>query len=267
LNSIEKYIAEYKQLNLDKVVDYSKFNRYAITAHSTQIEGSTLTLEETSLLIDEGITPKGKPLEHSLMVTDHHKALTLAIKLGKDSIVITQKIISELNAQLMASTGQIYRTVFGDIDASKGKLRKGQVFVQNRYFPNFEKVPVLLEQYCETVNDSMSKDLTIKEQLELSFSAHFNLVSIHPYYDGNGRTSRLLMNMIQSKYDLPLGIVYKEDKLQYFQALEDSREVDSIEPFHKFMEDQYMKFLLQEIDRYKEQVVKKDKGRGTTLLF
>ena len=223
MKSIERYIADYKLLELDKVVDYGKFSRYALTAHSTQIEGSTLTLEETSLLIDEGITPKGKPLVHTLMVTDHHKALELVIKISKDSISFTPKLISDLNAQLMDNTGQIYRTVFGDIDASKGQLRKGQVFVQDRYFPNFEKVPNLLDQFCQSINDKMSQELTLNEQLDLSFIAHFNLVSIHPYYDGNGRTSRLLMNLIQSKYDLPLGIVHMEDKLEYFQSLEESR--------------------------------------------
>ena len=66
-SKLEDVIAEFRELSLHTVVDYDKFNQYAITAHSTQIEGSILTLEETSLLIDEGITPKGKPLDHSLM--------------------------------------------------------------------------------------------------------------------------------------------------------------------------------------------------------
>jgi Fic family protein len=68
-------INQYQQLNLSQTIDYDKFNQYAIVHHSTTIEGSTLTEVETRLLKEEGITPKGKPLLHSLMVQDHYNAL------------------------------------------------------------------------------------------------------------------------------------------------------------------------------------------------
>ena len=71
MNDIEKILTEYRSLNLENIIDFTKFNEYAVTHHSTVIEGSTLTENETRLLLDEGITPKGKPLEHSLMVKNH----------------------------------------------------------------------------------------------------------------------------------------------------------------------------------------------------
>jgi len=267
MKSVEKYIVEYRSLNLDAVVDYNKFNEYAITAHSTQIEGSTLTEEETSLLIDEGITPKGKPLEHSLMVTDHHKALKLVLKLAAEDNSIEPETISVINAQVMASTGKTYNTALGTIDSSKGELRKGQVYVSKRYFPNYQKVPQLLDELCETINEKIKIVGSTIEKLHLSYSAHFNLVSIHPHYDGNGRTSRLLMNLLQSRFNLPLGIVHKEDKLEYYDALEKSRKEDSIEPFNEFMESQYKKQLRNEIEKYREQIEKKDKGMGMSFLY
>jgi Fic family protein len=267
METVDTYLKEYRSLNLNDVVDYNKFNEYTITAHSTQIEGSTLTEEETSLLIDEGITPKGKPLDHSLMVTDNHKALKLVLNLAAEHVDLSTEIIKRINAQVMASTGNTYNTALGNVDASKGELRKGQVYVSKRYFPSYEKVPQLLDELCETINQRSKRVSSDIEKLHLSFSAHFNLVSIHPHYDGNGRTSRLLMNLLQRKFNLPLGIVHREDKLEYFDALEKSREKDSIKPFNEFMESQYKKQLRNEIEKYKNQIIKKDKGMGMNFLY
>lgn len=267
MKSVESYIREYKELELQKVLDYNKFNQFAITAHSTQIEGSTLTVEETSLLIDEGITPKGKPLEHSLMVKDHHQALQLAIKMGENKKLISIKTICDLNAAVMQNTGQEYNTVLGNVDAKKGELRKGAVFVQKRYFPAHNKIPNLLERLCKQFNERITKISNIREHIDLAYSAHFNLVSIHPHYDGNGRTSRLLMNQIQTHFGLPLSCVYKEDKQEYFEALEKSRESESIDSFREFMDAQYIKYLDTEIERFKIQNESKNNKKGMPFLF
>lgn len=263
MKPIESCIDEYKSLKLHNVVDFDKFMEYAITAHSTQIEGSTLTIEEAGLLIDEGITPKGKPLEHSLMVKDHHLALKTAIKFGADKTNLSKKVICDLYGAVMKSTGQVYNTIFGEVDSTKGELRKGAVLVQRRYFPDYKKVPLMLDTLCKQLNEKMKQVLSRREQIDLSYSAHFNLVSIHPHYDGNGRTSRLLMNMIQSRYELPLSVVYMEDKLEYFNALENSRREESLVPFKDFMDKQYLKYLSNEIERYKSQ----NRGKGMTFLF
>ena len=73
-------LEKFQSLNLSDNIDFDKFNQYAITHHSTTIEGSILTEIETRLLLDEGITPAGKPLLHSLMVQDHYKALLYVIE-------------------------------------------------------------------------------------------------------------------------------------------------------------------------------------------
>jgi len=102
--------------------------------------------------------------------------------------------------------------------------------------------------------------------LELSFDAHFDLVSIHPFYDGNGRTSRLLMNYIQLHYNLPMSVVFKEDKADYITALEETRNNEDLKAFRDFMTDQYIKFLNQEMQNYKI-VNKKNNGNGFSMIF
>jgi Fic family protein len=88
---------------------------------------------------------------------------------------------------------------------------------------------------------------------------HFDLVTIHPFYDGNGRTSRLLMNYLQLYFNLPLSIVFKEDKAAYFEALQQTRKEADITIFREFMYTQYLKYLQQGIDKF-EQAGKSGKG-------
>ena len=248
--NLEQIIAEYQSLRLDDVLDHKKFSEYALTHHSTTIEGSTLTEAETSLLLDEGITPKGKPLEHSLMVKDHDEALKFVLFSASTRQPVTIPFIQAINAKVLKSTGKTYNTPLGTVDAAKGEFRKGNVTAGGYYFPNYDKVERLTTQLVQHLQSEMAKDLSITEKIELSHAAHFDLVSIHPFYDGNGRTSRLLMNYIQAFYQLPLGIVHKEDRAEYFEALTEARKKEDINIFQEFMKSQYKKLLQKEIDEF-----------------
>ncbi len=259
-------LKEFKALNLSQNIDYDKFSRHSITHHSTSIEGSTLTEIETNLLLDEGLTPKGKPIEHSLMTIDHENALLFMIDKAKQKTKINSEFIQEINVKVMAKTGSLYNTVFGEINASKGAFRKGNVVARNRYFPNFDKVEALTKKLTDTIASKIDSGTDILKQLELSFDAHFDLVSIHPFYDGNGRTSRLLMNYIQLYYNLPMCVVFKEDKADYIQALEETRNNEDLKPFRDFMTNQYIKFLNREIQNYRS-LNKKNNGTGFSMIF
>ena len=261
-----KLISKYNDLGIANVIDHERFNLIAIDHHSTRIEGSTLTEIETQVLINEGRTPKGKPLGESLMVTDHHAALLFTIDNAKAKKNLTVTLLQQINALVMKSTGKIYNTMLGTIDSSTGAFRKGNVTAGVSYFPNFDKVEQLTKALIRKLNEAMSGHLTVDEQLKLSFDAHFNLVSIHPYYDGNGRTSRLLMNYIQAYYSLPLAIVQSENKAAYIQALVDTRQREDIQVFRDFMAGEYAYLLNKEIDAF-EQMKKPSKGPGFTFLF
>ena len=265
--NIISLLEKFKKLELSKNIDFDKFNQYAITHHSSTIEGSTLTEIETRLLLDEGITPKGKPLLHSLMVQDHYSALLFIINAEKDNKPITTDFIQQINSVVMKQTGNIYNTVFGEVDSSKGMFRKGNVSAGNTYFVSYDKVETLVKKLCEKINERMP-DKSIIQQLNTSIDAHFDLVTIHPFYDGNGRTSRLLMNYLQLHASLPMAIVFKEDKVEYFEALEQTRQQEDINIFRKFMYSQYAKYLQQEIAKY-EKLQRPDgnKGKGYSLIF
>ena len=196
MDGILSVIAEYRSLNLHGIIDYDKFNEFAIVHHSSAIEGSTLTENETRLLLDEGITPKGKPLEHSLMVRDHYAALQFVLLRAKQTESITPAFIQQINARVMKSTGAVYNTALGEVDATRGEFKKGNVSAGGSYFVGYDKVVAYTTKLASSLNEKIKTVSKEQGKIEISFAAHFDLESIHPFYDGNGRTSRLLMNYI-----------------------------------------------------------------------
>jgi len=144
-------LQKFQSLNLSAIIDFDKFNGYAITHHSTTIEGSTLTENETRLLLDDGITPAGKPLLHSLMVQDHYSALLFIKQKAKEKTPVTPEFIKAVNAAVLKQTGSVYQTVFGELDAAKGVYRKGNVSAGNSYFVGYQKVAELVNKLCDGI--------------------------------------------------------------------------------------------------------------------
>jgi len=263
---IEDIIKEYRDLGITETIDHDKFNAISIVHHSTVLEGSTLTEIETSVLINDNLTPKGKPLEHSLMVKDHFNALKFVIEQADKKTTLSVALIQQMAGLILKHTGSVYQTIFGTVDARKGQFRKGNVSAGGTYFPSYDKVEKLTNELVKNTNEKMSGNLSLEEKLNLSFDAHFNLVSIHPFYDGNGRTSRLLMNYIQHWYAIPLSIVRSESKQNYIKALIETTNKKDLTIFRNFMKSEYILLLEKEIKKYKD-IIKPKKGRGFSLMF
>jgi Fic family protein len=236
------------QMRLAEVVDHALFNRIAIVHHGSAIEGSTLSMEETQVLLTDGTTAKGKPMEHHLMVTDHFKALSLVMAEAAQQTEITPAFLQGINAAVNSNTGKVRQTMLGTCDDTKGDFRLGNVTAGNTYFVNYDKVVPMINDLCTKLQARMAEATGIEAQYRLSFEAHYYLVSIHPWFDGNGRTSRLLMNFIQACFGLPLTLVFAEDKAEYIAALTASREADSTDIFCTFMAQQAVKYLSQQVD-------------------
>lgn len=251
---IQRLLERHKELGISDQIDYEKFYLYSIITLSTAIEGSTVTEVEAQLLFDEGITAKGKPLIEQLMNLD----LKVAYDYGRTWIKrhedITVESLVTLAARVMARTGGEYNSLGGSFDASKGELRKLNVTAGagGRSYMNWKKVPVKLKAFCDELNKRRKAvDKCDKAAVyELSFWAHYELVTIHPWADGNGRTSRLLMNLLQMEYDVLPTKVFKEDKAEYIQALIDTREAEDTNIFINCMAKQHCEHLQQDINQF-----------------
>lgn len=251
---IQRLLERHKELGISDQIDYEKFYLYSIITHSTAIEGSTITEVEAQLLFDEGITAKGKPLIEQLMNLDLKAAYDYGHTWIKRHEDITVESLVTLAARVMARTGGEYNSLGGSFDASKGELRKLNVTAGagGRSYMNWKKVPVKLKAFCDELNKRRKAvDKCDKAAVyELSFWAHYELVTIHPWADGNGRTSRLLMNLLQMEYDVLPTKVFKEDKAEYIQALIDTREAEDTNIFINCMAKLHCEHLQQDIDQF-----------------
>lgn len=253
--SIDKLIAlieQYKSLGIDSQIDYEKFYLYSIITHSTAIEGSTVTEIENQLLFDEGISAKGKTIMEQMMNIDLKKAYEESIRLAKTHSEITIDVLKSLSRLVMQNTGSVYKSPLGDFSSANGDLRLVNVTAGagGKSYMSFQKVPAKLEEFCEWLNTRRAQKMSMAERYNLSFEAHYRLVTIHPWADGNGRMARLLMNHIQFESGLIPTKVLKEDKGDYINALIATRENEDTTYFLEFMAGEMIKTLSTDIDTF-----------------
>ena len=251
-NQLLALIERYKQLGIDSQIDYNKFYLYSIITHSTAIEGSTVTEIENQLLFDEGITAKGKPLMEQMMNLDLKRAYEESIRLAKNHTDITIDTLKALSHLVMQNTGSTYKTALGDFSSANGDLRMVNVTagVGGRSYLSYQKVPAKLQEFCGWLNAQRELPMSPTERYDLSFEAHYRLVTIHPWVDGNGRMARLVMNHIQFESGLIPAKVLKEDKGDYINALIATREADDMSVFLDFMTGEMLKTLSSDIDAF-----------------
>lgn len=180
-----------------------------MTYNSNAIEGNSLTLKETFLVVSEGITIKGKPLKDHLEAKNHTEALSYLY----DLVDKNQKhTISE------QSIRSLHQIVVQDTDKEwAGRYQNSNVLITGTDHrpPEATAVPKLMQELLEWIR----KEQTSLPDVELAALFHHKLVHIHPFFDGNGRTARLAMNIFLLQAGFPLVIVLKNDRAKYYRAL------------------------------------------------
>ena len=254
MSELLKVLSEYDSLGIKEQLDYDKFYLYSIITHSTAIEGSTVTEIENQLLFDEGISPS-KTLAEQFMNLDLKAAYEKAFELADKHTQITTELLCSLSAILMKNTGSEYNTIAGSFSSAKGELRLLNVSAGRggKSYMAWQKVESKLAEFCSWLNEkrnTISKN-DIEAVYALSFEAHYRLVYIHPWSDGNGRMSRLLMNMIQKEFGVLPSVVKKEKRAEYIKSLAESQENDNFQLFLDFMLNHHIDNILEQISEYK----------------
>lgn len=191
-----------------------------LTFTSNAIEGNTLTLRETAEVIEHGITVGGKSLREHLEALDHYEALLWMRELASESAPIGEAVICELHRRIVARS----RPDIAGIYATLPRRVAGSPAI----FPNPMKIPDLMAKLGGWLE---AADLTPAA----AFEAHFRLTAIHPFTDGNGRTARLLMNLVLLRAGYPPVAVRPEDRSTYLAALETGSVSDDLRPYRDFM--------------------------------
>lgn len=204
----ENYNKESK--SLPKSSREKRIENFAVkfTYDTQRIEGSTLTLHETADLLERGTTPKNKSLRDVKETEAHRDLFDKIIGLDKD---LSLQMILDWHYELFKSTKP-------DI---AGKIRKHQVYIARSKFvpPSPVELQPMLVEFFEWYKRNKDK----LNPVELAALVHLKFVTIHPFPDGNGRISRLMMNFVLNKKGYPmLNILYK-DRNSYYNSLERSQ--------------------------------------------
>lgn len=229
LTDKKKHLDEYRPLPDTLVRNLEDWFRIELTYTSNAIEGNTLTRRETVLVVEKGLTVGGKLLTEHLEATNHAQALDWIItQIKRKPINLTAKDVLHIHNVILK----------GIDDDNAGHYRSVPVRISGTtvVLPNPRKVPDLMQEFGEWLATGQGL-----HPVELAAEAHYRLVTIHPFADGNGRSARLLMNMILLMSGYPAAIIRKRDRLAYIESLEKAQLGGP--------KDDYFKIISKAVDR------------------
>jgi Fic family protein len=241
INDLKKSLDSFRPL---KGTHIEKINRYfdeVYTCDSTGIEGNTLTLQETALVLNKGVTIGGKSLREHLEVVNHIEAIDYIKEIVKDKEDFNQRALFDIHYLILKS-----------IDPQNaGKYRGVSVTISGSKHtpPDSLKVQELMDDYFEFYQKNKDK----MSPVLLSAHMHEKFVTIHPFVDGNGRTSRLIMNLVLLQNGFPVTNISSEKDLrnEYYTALETAQIENNNTKFLKFIAQNVKQALI----RYLEMIV------------
>lgn len=225
LTNKKQQLDALKPLPQEQLEDWLKVE---LTYSSNAIEGNTLTRVETAEVINKGITAtiSGKPLKDQLEAINHAKAVEfvrdLAGRLKGEQFIKEEHILA------------IHGIILSGIDDEwAGRYRETEVFIRGTAvtLPQPQKVPYLMDEFVQWLERQQEE-----HPVHIAALAHLKLVTIHPFRDGNGRTARLLMNLILRLHGYPMAIVRNEERTDYLDALALAQTKDNLKPYLALIE-------------------------------
>lgn len=197
--------------------------KIALTYSSNAIEGNTLSMQETACVVDEGLSIAGKTVVEHLEAIGHAQAIDFIIKLAEE------KKTKDLCVDDVLA---IHRIVFQKINSEEaGQFRQVRVRVSGSQvvLPNPVKVPELIDEFFIWLRMQQDHPVLVAAR------AHLKFVFIHPFIDGNGRTARLLMNLLLLQAGYPLTIIEREERVVYLGAIEKALRFDDCIDFYNLI--------------------------------
>lgn len=207
IDKLQKEINELRPLEGDALKQIKEYYRIGLTYSSNALEGNSLTESETKIVIEEGLTIGGKPLKDHFEAIGHSEAFDFIYTLAKRKD-ITESEIKGLH--------RLFYHRIDDIKAGQYRTQKAYITGSKYPLPAPEKIQVLMPEFVLKLNQLRKE----KHPVEVSALAHKDFVFIHPFIDGNGRVSRLLMNLILLQEGYNIALIPPVLRSEYVQALE-----------------------------------------------
>lgn len=195
------------------------------TFESNRIEGNTLTLQETDFVINEGLTVSGKSMREHLEAINHNEAIEYIKELIEKDSILNEREVLTLHNLVLRGIDSKYAGRYRDVEV----MIRGSKHVPPQPFLVAKKMEEYFEWYI------LNKGKT--HAVILAAEMHERLVTIHPFIDGNGRTSRLIMNLILLSHGLVIANIKGDSssRLAYYNAIEKARENNSKEEYHHYI--------------------------------
>ena len=208
LDTLKGWLDSFRPLPPSVVSELKHLYDVRFTYHSNALEGNTLTQSETELVLEKGITIGGKSLVEHLEVIGHKDAMDYMEELAQKKIVLNEWEIRNLHNLILRGIDRQeagrYRTL--DVKAAG---------TEHTYPPHY-RLPELMADFAGWLQKESAQAL---HPVEYAAEAHYRLVFIHPFRDGNGRTARLLMNLLLLQQGYPVAVITKERREEYIEAL------------------------------------------------
>jgi Fic family protein len=221
IDKLKNKLNSYRPLEPELMEVIDKKIKVEWTYNSNAIEGNTLTLQETSYFLQHGLTSKGKPLKDYLEAKNHTEAIDWLKDIIKENRPISEGLIKEFHAFLLKGIDYVW--IGPPENKIKKKITPGKYKTKQNHVLTLEGE---IHYYCEPikVQEEMEKLVRLINKsdyhpIELAAIAHYKLVAIHPFDDGNGRVSRLLMNLILMKEGYLPVIIKQEKREEYYRSL------------------------------------------------
>lgn len=206
------------------------------TYHSNSIEGNTLTLTETKVVLEDGITIGGKSVKEHLEALNHRDAISLLEDIVKNKESFSERLIKDLHAIILRGIDQ----------ENAGSYRKNKVLISGAV--HIPPDAIFVEDQMKELIEWYYSEAQQLHAVERAAILHSIFVKIHPFIDGNGRTARLLLNLELMKSGYVPVVIKKEQRLAYYQALDKSHVENDYTDFIQMiseLEKETLQFYLQ----------------------
>ncbi|WP_211247103.1 Fic family protein [Conchiformibius steedae] len=213
LSDLKACLDSFRPLSGNEVFKLKQSFDIEYTYQSNKIEGNTLSKNETHLVVNKGFTVKGKTLAEHLEAVNHQEAIDYIREVASSELPFDKRCLLDIHALILHGINR----------ENAGRYRLEDVLISGSSFipPSFLHIPDLMNQYF----DFYHKNKDIMHPVELAAEMHERLVTIHPFIDGNGRTARLVMNLILLRNGYPITILDSENdkRLAYYDSLEQAQ--------------------------------------------
>lgn len=223
VDDLKRGLDSFRPLEPEQVANLEQYLNYQYTYESNRIEGNTLTFQETTLVLEKGLTIAGKSLREHLEVTGHAQAFDYVREIAQGETEFSERVLKTIHQLILGAIDRKNAGTWRGIDVAIA----GSVYEPPPHYLLPQQMSAYFTYYREH-----------RGQLHpalLAADLHEKLVAIHPFVDGNGRTARLVMNLILLRRGLPIANIAADRRGAYYDALEAAHLTGDLSNFRRFI--------------------------------